>query len=627
MSTTKQRSNRVGAVRPSQLMYAYGVGALVDLPNLSVIVAGLEDWERQIQHQPQILEPRLLGAVRAALGSQVQELRGAPWTEETRHVFDEWARIGVPVLPFPRWLRCPATGCHRLAPIDDKAFTLEVPPSRPDRARYVHTNCRGKNVKRSPTALPARFVVACPAGHLDEFPWVEFCHAEKGMCAAPVLQLVEIGNGTRSTDMLVSCQCDAKMSVAAAFGTARDRYLPACRGRHPHLRRFDTVECKQATSALLLGASNAWFPIMQTALSIPSSEDALGSLLDDVWQDIYDIETPGELERAIRRNRAALGALEDFGVEAVFAEIERRQKDGAGTAMPEEADLKGPEWTRLIDPDHAPTSRDFLITGEPVPARLRDGVAQVVLAERLREVVALTGFARVEGPDSGVSGDQEITHAAPISRAKVPAWVPAAEIRGEGVFLQLDEERVSEWESRVGGTPRMDALISAAIRWRTARGLDPSVVPPARFYLVHSLAHALINAFAVECGYSAASIRERIYARLPSGEAPAMAGVLLYTGAPDSEGTLGGLVELGRSESLGRLVAAALGRAELCASDPLCADHVPSADPQAPMHGAACHACLFVPETSCECGNRYLDRSLLVPTVADGSVAYFLRGR
>src|SRR4051794_23991347 len=103
MSATKLRSSRVGAVRPSQLMYAYGVGALVDLPNLSVIIAGLEAWDRHVQHQTPILEPRLLGAVRATLGSEVQELRGAPWTEETRKVFDEWTRIGVPVLPFPRW--------------------------------------------------------------------------------------------------------------------------------------------------------------------------------------------------------------------------------------------------------------------------------------------------------------------------------------------------------------------------------------------------------------------------------------------------------------------------------------------------------------------------------------------
>ena len=61
---------------------------------------------------------------------------------------------------------------------------------------------------------------------------------------------------------------------------------------------------------------------------------------------------------------------------------------------------------------------------------------------------------------------------------------------------------------------------------------------------------------ALECGYSASSIRERIYASAPDNGG--MAGVLLYTAAPDSEGTLGGLVRLGEPKTLGRLVRQAL---------------------------------------------------------------------
>ena len=95
-----------------------------------------------------------------------------------------------------------------------------------------------------------------------------------------------------------------------------------------------------------------------------------------------------------------------------------------------------------------------------------------------------------------------------------------------------------------------------------------------------------------------------------------MAGVLLYTAAPDSEGTLGGLVRLGRPGELERHISRALEDMRLCSSDPLCADHEPEADGS--LHGAACHACLFAPETSCERGNKYLDRSLLVRTVRGG---------
>jgi hypothetical protein len=139
--------------------------------------------------------------------------------------------------------------------------------------------------------------------------------------------------------------------------------------------------------------------------------------------------------------------------------------------------------------------------------------------------------------------------------------------------------------------------------------------------LLHSLSHLLINEFAMECGYSAASIRERLYCA-EGGDDEAMAGLLLYTSAPDSEGTLGGLVSLARPENLGRLLDQALHRAQLCASDPLCAEHIPH-ETEDSLHAAACHACLFVPETSCERGNRYLDRNVVVPTLATADLAYF----
>ena len=131
---------------------------------------------------------------------------------------------------------------------------------------------------------------------------------------------------------------------------------------------------------------------------------------------------------------------------------------------------------------------------------------------------------------------------------------------------------------------------------------------------------------ALECGYIAASLRERIYASDSASKATAtgpMAGGLIYTSASDSEGTFGGLVALGQPAELGNHLQAGLREAQLCASDPLCAEHTPEQNDGNTIHGAACHACLFAPETSCEKGNRYLDRSVLVATVEGGEVAYF----
>jgi len=243
----------------------------------------------------------------------------------------------------------------------------------------------------------------------------------------------------------------------------------------------------------------------------------------------------------------------------------------------------------------------------------------VVLAERLREVRALVGFTRVDAPDEVRNGTERMW--AQLARTD-PLWVPCAEVRGEGVFLRLAEQPLVEWERRVARSDREQAFTEASARWRYDRGLPPAPWPGMRFALLHTLAHVLIREFALECGYGAAGLAERLYAE--ETDQGRMAGLLLYTAAPDSEGTLGGLVELGDPERLGQLLAQALDHARLCSSDPLCAEHEPGAGA---LHGAACHACLFAAETSCQAGNRFLDRTLLVDTFGPGGLAFFAHDR
>ena len=101
-----------------------------------------------------------------------------------------------------------------------------------------------------------------------------------------------------------------------------------------------------------------------------------------------------------------------------------------------------------------------------------------------------------------------------------------------------------------------------------------------------------------------------------------MAGVLLYTGSPDSEGTLGGLVALSEPARLTAVLREALDRARFCSTDPMCADHH-AGELGDTLHNAACHACLFAPETSCEASNRYLDRAAAIPILGNPNDAYF----
>ena len=231
---------------------------------------------------------------------------------------------------------------------------------------------------------------------------------------------------------------------------------------------------------------------------------------------------------------------------------------------------------------------------------------------------ALLGFTRVEAPEE--SGDPNERPPMAALSAESPTWVPAGQVHGEGVFIRFDEDALGEWEEREAVRARDAKLVVGHRGWRNSRKLDPDKsYPGARYVLLHTVAHLLIRELALECGYNAASIRERIYADT-RGEQP-QAGFLVYTAAADSDGTLGGLVDLGKPENLGRLLAQALLRAGVCSSDPLCAEHEPEKDRT--LHAASCHACSFVSETSCERGNRYLDRALVVPTLEVADAAFF----
>ena len=612
MSTrsTYDGPKRVGTIRPSQAIHSYGVGALIDLPSLSVIVGGLDRWD--ITRQAVITEDRLLDAVRARLGRQVEVLRALPVEPQTsNNPYDEWARIGVPVTVFPRWLRC--TACNRLFPVASGALKLDHNPHRIDRTRYTHPNC--DRARRPPPAVPARFVAGCPNGHLDDFPWVQFAHQGVATCGNPILRVNDVGSGGRATDLLVEClTCTARSTLATAFGPGARDVMPGCRGRHPHLG-IASEPCGEPLRTLVLGASNLWFNASLSVLSLPVSGGSLAQLVYDHWATFEKMPVKEVLVYALSSDRSLQASFAGHDVDDIWNAIEARRAGGQATHG---ADVLGPEWASLTAGSQGLTSPHF--EAEPIdpPRAYASLLGGVTLAHRLRVVTALCGFTRIS---AGEPGDGR--GIAPLETKRSPTWVPAVENRGEGILLRLDEAAVHAWEEAAYDNPVFSAMRQAHGEWRSARGLNPTQGwPGERYVLLHSLAHALINELAIECGYSSASIRERIYSRRPGDGPEPMAGILLYTSAPDAEGTLGGLVHLGQASELGPVLRRALDRAGLCSSDPLCAEHKPDAATGA-VHGGACHACLLVAETSCEGGNHFLDRSVLVDTLRHAGMEYF----
>ncbi len=608
--------NELGDLRPSQLIYTFGVGALLDLPNISALILGLDDWDTR--YCAEISEERLLRAIQGRMGGQVKKLYLPPLTQDDDTFDPTAAAIGVPVAPFPRWLRCPV--CDTLATIESGTFKLVQDRWRPDRTRYVHESCTVAKAM-PPSVLPVRFLLACREGHLTDFPWIEYVHQQNVPCKPSRLTLREFGAAGDASDIIVKCiECGVERRMADAFDT--DAFRIQCSAHHPHLRRVDPVGCQEQARTILLGASNSWFPLAMSALSLPPRDvDKLALLIEDNWAALKDIPTFEVAQYVTAASR--MPALAEFTAEQIWAGIEARKK-GAGQPDAADEDLKIAEWQMLSQNPPPPATKDFRITRVAPPTGFTQYFEETILLERLREVRALLAFTRIESKgdfaDAAYIDDGRQT---PLSRQN-PVWLPASEVRGEGIFLRLKEEALQSWEGRPEVTALEKEFFEAHKNWRRLRNQQPPEAgfPGIRFVLLHSLSHALMRQIALECGYTAASIRERLYCRAAAQEHGPWAGILIYTAASDSEGTLGGLVQLGQPVTLGRQIQHALESMRICGSDPLCAEHSPVADGRC-VHGACCHACLFAPETSCERGNRFLDRTSLVATFAAKAAEFF----
>lgn len=341
-----------------------------------------------------------------------------------------------------------------------------------------------------------------------------------------------------------------------------------------------------------------------------------------MWEHhLQYVESAKDLARERQRKPPVRAALEPFTDERVWNAIRaRRGEIPANVAKP----VKQAEIETLL------ASQDEV--GEDVAdgyfyaralARERwaepwmDGVERVVLVHRLREIVAQVGFTRFEAVAPDVDGELEMgVKRAAISREA--KWLPAIENRGEGVFLGFSRPAIDAWLALPAVKQRGERLVQGFARWQVDHPGSGRLFPGLPFVFLHSLSHLLLTAVALECGYPASSIRERVYA------GAAGHGILLYTGSPDAEGTLGGLVETGRK--VAAHLRLALDRGELCSNDPVCAYHAPD-DPNETrwLHGAACHGCLLIAETSCEQHNDFLDRALVVPTVENLEAGFFRR--
>ena len=586
-----------GQLRRSQVITTYGPGALIDLPRHSAIVGGLDTWPKPGDLE-EITEVRLSRKLETMTGVPAPRLYAPPPDANDPR---EPAK-GIGAWRFPEWFVVQESGTDGR----DQSRRLVPRKALDDKGRFD-----GRPV------VATRFVRACPKGHVDDLDWWRFVHGSDDPCRRQ-LWLDERGTSGDLADLVIRCECGKSRGMHEAT-VMELTPLGICRGARPWLGRNSNEDCNQPSRLLIRTASNAYFPQLVSVLSLPDRGSAVQGVIKELWDDLQIVDDAGDLAFLKKKPKIA-EKLAPFADDEVLAAI-RETKNGRGAEKPVkqveiEALLAAPEGFG----DDVPVDPDFHARRLPQHVWRRshrsDGIASVVQLHRLREVVALVGFTRLEAVSPDVNGEYE----SDVERAQLaqePKWFPAVENRGEGLFVQLRADAVQSWLARPAVKARLDALAGGHARWAKERK-SKRAFPGGPYVLLHTLSHLLLQSLAMRCGYPTSSLRERIYADAGAGRF----GVLIYTGSPDAEGTLGGLVQQARHFE--DHLAEALRLSALCSSDPICAQHAPGQSMEERwLHGAACHGCALVAETSCEMRNDYLDRALVVPALGVPGAAFF----
>jgi hypothetical protein len=341
-----------------------------------------------------------------------------------------------------------------------------------------------------------------------------------------------------------------------------------------------------------------------SAISIPPWADAAFKLLSRHWQ-IIRVVPEDALAEILEKLRVADDehSLDDLVAAAAYR---KRLEEGDGEAP----EVRREEYDALMKGAAERPENQFVCIDAPDPGTWVSALTPVVKqVTKLREIRVLTGFSRLAPPDG--SGDDDSANLVPLPGAE-EGWLPAIEVMGEGVFLELESERLRSWELRP------DVIARAARIGGDAPSTSPYEPPLAvtpRLLLLHTLAHVLIDQWALASGYSASALRERLYC------GPDQAGILIYTASSDSAGSLGGVVGMTESGRLEASLREALQRASWCSADPVCIETANQGVDSKNL--AACHACALLPETSCELRNQVLDRGLLVGTREDPGIGFF----
>lgn len=597
--TGPKRPPRRRPVRRAQIISPFGVGAINDFRNDEALMcAGLDRWFPDSEGADPALvinEERL----EARLGCT--HFRKPPDFGEGEGT----SKIKIPHVRFPLWHYCPR--CFQM----DRTTIFGGQP-------HCGT-CAGKK-GTGRRMIPVRIVAICEGGHIQDFPFQEWIGC--GCGDADRKMFFKAGRSAASlAGIKISCDnCKKTRSLAGSFEKEGLTSHASCCGAQPWLGREAGVHsCGHPLQTVQRGGSNVYFPLVTSSIYIPPTRTAenetISRILDiaKVWNLLSGAAVDGTVPKSVCDTVAGVYSVDARALaEAVTA---RLAGSAAMVVATTEDEFRKQEYDVLCTGAGKPQDDLFVerIDGSKY-GWLASFVRRVGLVRKLRETRVHVGFSRLM-PHT----DRSDPSVQPLMVDQTIDWLPAIEVRGEGIFIEMSEDAISTWLKDGIAARRVRDLTAAYNRKRVQRKLTARAID-ARFIMIHTLAHALIKELTFTCGYGSSSLRERLYCNLENPKQP-MNGFLIYTASGDSEGTLGGLVAQAAPGRFERLVHDALARASWCSNDPVCME---SPDGGAfSSNLAACHSCVLLPETSCEEGNQLLDRAMLAGTVDNPDVGFF----
>jgi len=634
--------------RRGQGIVPYGVGAIVDFPEESLMAAGLDMWphvspgtELHIKNERsnamRINDGRLQRRLSGQLGKKISGFYTPAEAPAISRGFadantPDLARVDMPFIRFPEWHFCPRCRTLWKVPWNAARHSDELKCSSDNR----YAKGEGKTCAKLPkfqrkSLVPVRFLVACSRGHIMDFPWQKWVHRGRDNCGSGSGELFLIATGAAGLAGLeVRChRCKAQRTMNGAFGQpgqAFQKIWPngACPGKRPWLGpdpAHDQQGCPSLPTTVQRGAANTYFANVVNSILIPPYSQLLRQILDrpDVWNVIEVLPlVDGKLPDAPLKQIAINHSIDP---QIFIQAVQERYgaSDDEHNSPVSEQEYRLAEY-KAFHGQRPPSSERHDFDLKPMATSVYSEMFQsffetIVLIPRLRETRVLMGFTRImpsNAPDM-------------ISEMSIAElnWLPAMEVRGEGIFLTLRREKLDQWTIINEGrdiTPltRCKTIDKRQANVLAERKMDPRPIS-AEFLLLHTLAHVLIKQLIFDCGYDSSSLRERLY--VGGDDNNKMAGLLIYTASGDSEGTLGGLVRQGLPGRLENTLTAAINSANMCSSDPLCIES--EGQGVNGLNMAACHACSLLPETSCEEGNRLLDRAMLTGQPSSPELGYF----